>query len=299
MRKCITTGEYTYSMCVNSTDRPTSDVFRSRLAQAVAVSGLSRSAFAEEAGIDRTTLSQVLSTTNGRFPRVETLVAIARFAQVSVDWLLGLSEGEPIRADIVVEQLRIEGTAPPPNDHLLAQWLAEAVGSKVRYIPSTVPDLLKTEAVIRHEVGRYDVTSPEQKIESASMRLEWTRRLGTDMECVNSVQAVEGFARGEGIWRTLDRRRRVHQLNHMIDLLDELYPALRWFLVDGRERYAAPVTVFGTSRAALYLGNQYFVFTAEEPVHALVRSFDDLVRSATVQPTDVARLLARLRDEIA
>ena len=299
MRIFITCGKKSYVLCVSSTDGAESDVFHARLAQTVAVSGLSRSAFAEAAGIDRTTLSQVLSAGSGRFPRVETLVAMARYAQVSVDWLLGLSEGEPIRADIVVEQLRIEGTAPPPNDHLLAQWLAEAVGSKVRYIPTTVPDLLKTDAVIRHEVGRYDVTSPEQKIESASMRLEWTRRLGTDMECVNSVQAVEGFARGEGIWRTLDRRRRVHQLNHMIDLLDELYPALRWFLIDGRERYAAPVTVFGTHRAALYLGNQYFVFTAEEPVHALVRSFDDLVRSAAVQPTDVARLLARLRDEIA
>jgi hypothetical protein len=162
-----------------------------------------------------------------------------------------------------------------------------------------VPDLLKTEAVIRHEVGRYDVTSPEQKIETAVARLAWTRRLGTDMECVNSVQAVEGFARGEGIWRTLDRRRRVHQLNHMIDLVQELYPALRWSLFDGRERYAAPVTIFGTRRAALYLGDQYFVFTAEEPVHALLRGFDDLVRLAVVQPTEVPRLLVRLRDEIA
>lgn len=274
------------------------DVFRERLAQVVRTSGLSRSAFAAQAGIDRTTLSQVLSVTTGRFPRVETLVAAARFGQVSIDWLLGLSEGGPIRADIVAEHLRIEGTAPPPNDDLLAQWLTEAVGSKVRYIPSTVPDLLKTEAVIRHEVGRFDVTSPEQKIETASTRLEWTRRIGTDMECVNSLQAVEGFARGEGIWRTLDRRRRVHQLNHMIELVEELYPALRWSLFDARERYAAPVTVFGAHRAALYLGNQYFVFTAEEPVHALLKGFDDLVRVAVVQPTDIPRLLGRLRDEI-
>jgi hypothetical protein len=228
---------------------------------------------------------------------VETLMAVARYGQVSIDWLLGLSEGGPIRADIVAE-LRIEGTAPPPDDHQLAVWLTAALGSKVRYIPSTVPDLLKTEAVIRHEVGRYDVTSPEQKIETAATRLAWTRRLGTDMECVNSLQAVEGFARGEGIWRTLDRRRRVHQLNHMIDLVQELYPALRWSLFDGRERYAAPVTIFGTQRAALYLGNQYFVFTAEEPVHALLRGFDDLVRLAVVQPNEVPRVLTRLRDEI-
>jgi transcriptional regulator with XRE-family HTH domain len=291
-----------YDWCV---DAPPGDeaeaalvTFRTRLRTTIAELGLSRTAFAEAAGVDRSTISQLLSASNRRLPRVETLVAIARHAQVSLDWLLGLSAEGPVRADIVSEQPRIEPGSRTPEDERLAAWLAEAAGTKIRYIPSTLPDLFKTDAVIRHEVGRSDATSPEQQMEVAAARLATSRSLGTDMECANSVQALEGFARGEGLWRTLDRRRRVHQLDHMIELVEELYPSVRWFLFDARERYAAPVTIYGTRRAALYLGQQYLVFTAAEPIRALIAAFDDLVRVATVQPTEVTRLLRRLREEL-
>ncbi|MFM7536982.1 MAG: helix-turn-helix domain-containing protein [Acidimicrobiales bacterium] len=274
-------------------------VFRTRLGETIARSGLSRSAFAEAAGVDRSTLSQLLSTGNRRLPRTETLLELATVAEVSIDWLLGRSEVGGVRADIVAEQPRIEPGARTPDDERLSRWLVEATGTKIRYVPSTLPDLLKTDAVIRHEVARWDSTSPAQQIEISADRLSVIRETGTDMECATTVQTLEGFARGEGLWRTLDRRRRLHQLDHLATLVDELYPSVRWFLFDARDRFAAPVSIYGVKRAAVYLGQQYFVFTAPEPIRALIAAFDDLVRVAVVQPTEVTRLVRRLRDELA
>ena len=76
----------------------------------------------------------------------------------------------------------------------------------------------------------------------------------------------------------------------MIALTEELYPTFRWFLFDGSARYAAPVTVFGSKRAALYLGGLYLVLTSAEQVRALSRHFDGVVRDATVQPTSMPRV---------
>ena len=94
---------------------------------------------------------------------------------------------------------------------------------------------------------------------------------------------MTAFARGEGIWSRLGIVARASQLDRMIELVDELYPTFRWFLFDGSKRYAAPVTIFGTQRAALYLGQLYLVLTSVEHVRALSRHFDGVIRDAEHQ----------------
>ena len=279
------------------------DQFRQRLEQVIADSGLGRSAFAQAVGMDRSTLSQLLSPANDRLPRVETLAAIAAARQVSVDWLLGLSrEGAHIGADILAEAgPSIERDARAVSDEQLAGWHAEAAGYKIRYVPSTLPDLLKTEDVIRYELGSSAARSPQRGLEASARTLAYQRRPETDMESCTAIQSVEGFARGEGIWAGLPAAVRIRQLRHMADLTQELYPTFRWFLYDGLERFAVPVTIFGPLRAAVYLGQMFFVFGTTEHIRALTEQFDDLIRGAVVQPPDVPNLLrdlaARLSDQ--
>lgn len=263
--------------------------FQERLAEVVRASGLNQSEFAASAEIDRSTLSQLLLPTNRRLPRAETLAAIAGRHQVSIDWLLGLSHGGPMQAEMIQEQTSFALDALAPNDQRLLDWFAEAEGYKIRYVPSTLPDLLKTETVFRHELDHYVASRPEQKIETASVRLAWTREPGSDMECCSSLQSLEGFARGEGIWRSLPESARREQLRQIIDLTDELYPMFRWFLFDGLQRYAVPITIFGPKRAALYLGQMYMVLTSVEHLRTLTGHFDSLIRGAVVQPPDVGR----------
>ncbi len=275
------------------------ETFRSRLEEIVRASGVSRTAFAEEAGIDRSTLSQLLGSTNGRLPRLDTLLAIARKEEVSIDWLVGLSNDGPMQAQMIQEEMAFEPLGHADNEERLVAWLTESVGYKVRYVPSTIPDLLKTASVIRYELERYVAATPTQRIETAAARLTWARSPDTAMECCSSVQSVKALARGEGIWAELDRTERVAQLDHIAELADELYPTLRWFLFDGLERYAAPVTIFGPLRASLYLGQLYLVLTSSDHVRTLTRHFDELIRGAVVQPPEIADYVTRLKHEIS
>ncbi len=270
--------------------------FRSRLADVVRASGLTVSRFASETGLDRSTLTQLLAAENRRLPRIETLTAVAATHQVSIDWLIGLSESGPMQAEMMAEQASFALEARAPNDERLIGWFAEAAGYKIRYVPSTVPDLLKTEAVFHHELGQWATARPEQKIETAAVRLAWTRDHGSDMECCSSIQSIDGLARGEGIWHDLPAAARRDQLTRMAALVDELYPTFRWFLFDGLQRFSVPVTIFGPQRASLYLGQMYLVLTSSDHVRTLTGHFDELIRGAVVQPPDVAAHIARLAD---
>jgi len=274
--------------------RKTVEVFRERLSEVIERSGLNRTAFAEKVDLDRSTLSQLLSPSNDRLPRAETIAAIAGVEQVSVDWLLGLSQEGQLRADVMAGVLQIESGGASPADARLAHWHAEAAGYKIRYVPTTLPDLLKTAEVIRYEYQEYGAQVPLSRIEQAEQRLAYSRLPETDMEVCSSLQSVEEFARGHGIWRNLTFASRIAQLNSMLKLLDELYPTFRWFLFDGLQRYSVPLTIFGPQRVAIYAGNMYVVFNSTEHVRVLTRHFDDLIRAAMVQPRDVIDFIRRL-----
>lgn len=274
------------------------DTFRERLGEVIAGSGLNQSRFAAATGLDRSTLSQLVSSTNRRLPRVETLVQLAQTHQVSIDWLLGLTHSGPMQAEMMREQTSFAMNALAPNDERLIEWFDEAAGYKVRYVPQTLPDLLKTESVIRHELDHSVASRPEQKMETAAARLAWTRAAGSDLECCSSIQSIESFARGEGVWRTFPIAHRRDQLRQIATLADELYPMFRWFLFDGLQRYAVPITIFGPQRAALYLGQMYLVLTSTDHVRTLSAHFDDLIRGAVVQPPDVPALARRLADSL-
>jgi hypothetical protein len=69
---------------------------------------------------------------------------------------------------------------------------------------------------------------------------------------------------------------------------------MRWFLYDARQRYSVPLILFGPRRAVLYVGQMYVVFNSTEHVRVFTQHFDDLVKSATVQPTDIIALLRKL-----
>jgi len=278
--------------------RETVQVFRERLGQVIERSGLNRSAFAARTGLDRSTLSQLLSATNDRLPRAETIAAIAMKQSVSVDWLLGLSQEDQLGTNIVTESLEIAAGGGAPEDERLVRWHAEAVGYKIRYVPTTLPDMLKTEGTIAFEFSSQGGTIRDTQIDQAVKRLAYTRRPETDIEACASVQSVEAFVRGEGIWRSIPEETRAAQLDHMIELVGELYPTFRWFLFDGLHRFSVPYTVFGPTRAIIYVGGMYFVFNSTEHIRVLIRHFDELIRAAVIQPPDVAQWLAKLRADL-
>jgi transcriptional regulator with XRE-family HTH domain len=269
--------------------------FRERLFELVQRSRLSHSAYAERAAINRSTLSQLLSPKNDRLPRAENIVAIARAENVSIDWLLGLTDEGRAGADILEQSVQVEHDAPSPADERLERWHDEAAGYKIRYVPAGLPDLVKTEQVIEYEYKASAAVTPEQSIETSLKKLAYLRRPETEMEVCTSLQALEAFARGEWVWRGLGVKARRAQIDRMIAIADELYPGFRWFVFDKKKQYSVPVIVFGPKRAVVYVGQMYLVFNAIEHVRVLTQHVDGLVRGAVVQPNEIIAFLRDLR----
>lgn len=279
--------------------RDVAAIFRDRMTLLIAKRGQSLSAFARDIGIDRSALSQFLASGSTRLPRAETLAAISRTCGVSLDWLLGLIASDSLGAE-TAPMLEIEPAAPD-NGELLSRWHREAMGYKIRYVPATLPDLLRTEAVARHEFRGRDETDFQLRERQAREQLTYSRRPETDMEVCMPMQRLELFAQGHGIWEHLALGDRIEQLETMISLIDEMYPTFRLFLFDERQYFASPYTVFGPKRAALYMGSTYVVINSVDHIQALTRHFDRLIRFATFGPDRTARhievLLARLKGD--
>lgn len=260
--------------------RDVSDIFRARLSELLARSGQRQSSFAAAIGIDRSALSQLLSGAGARLPRADTLVAMARRHQVSVDWLLGLSEDEGVSSE-TRGALEIAAGADSADQTQLAQWHDEARGTKIRYVPATLPDLLRTDAVTRFEFSTAPAEDASQR-EYGGFRRDYIRLPETDMECAMPRQTLELFAAGAGIWAGLSRDARREQLAHIAALTAEVYPRFRLYLFDGRTRFSMPYTIFGHQRVAIYAGEIYLLVNARATILDMVGHFDGLVRAAGV-----------------
>ena len=278
--------------------RDTARVFRSRLAEILEKRKLSRSRLAARVGIDRSTLSQLLSSDDDRLPRAETVAAMASTLKVSLDWLLGLSREAKLGADILHESVQIKPGVGTSADEDLDRWRTEAVGYKLRHVPVSLPYLFKTDAAIHHEYRDFVAKTSEQAMAARDRRLAYMRQPDTEMEICMATETVRGFARGQGFWEGMGLDDRVRQLDRMIGIMEETYPSLRVSLFDWRNHYSVPYTVFGPLRAAVYIGQVYLVFNTTEHIRVLTRHFDDLIRAAVVPASETVRFLEGLREEI-
>ena len=212
--------------------------------------------------------------------------------------MLGLSQQQKLGADILLESVEVRASAEEPADESLAVWYAEAAGYKIRHVPATLPDLMKTEEVLDHEYRDFAARSADRAIAASHGRLAYVRLPETDIEICQSRQSLETFARGESIWRDLSLSARRAQIDHMIGLIDELYPTLRMFFFDGLTHFSVPYTVFGPQRAAVYVGQMFFAFNTLQHIRVLTRHFDALVRAATVPAHAAGDFLRDLRREL-
>ena len=272
-------------------------VLRQRVAQAMEEKGLNQSGLAREIGVDRSTISQLLSSPLPRVPNAQVVAGCAAALGVSTDWLLGLSERPERAADIVAASI---STAEAPRaliDERIFSWHRDAAGYKIRHVPAALPDMLKTHDMLRWEYEPHLGRTIEQAIGASEDRLSLMRQNESDYELAMPLYEVESFVRGEGYYRTMPAELRRAQIERMIRLHEQHYPSLRVFLFDARRVFSAPLTVFGPLMAALYIGQSYLVFRDAERVRAFVRHFDFLVREASVSARDFPAHLRALEGD--
>ena len=269
-------------------------LFRQRLNEAMQAQWLNRSSLAERAGVDRSTISLLLSEQQVRLPSGHVVADLAAALNVTADWLLGLTTTTRAPGEILRESLEVAEREPGHSDANIERWLNEAADAKVRNVPASLPEFMKTEAVMTLEYADYASKSPQQALAQTQARLTINRLPGRDTEIALPRQRLEDFAQRAGIWGELTSEQVHEQLERMADLCEELYPSTRLHLYDQRQHYSAPITVFGQRRAVIYVGSSYFVFNTQEHVETLTRHFDQLVRGASVLSHETARWLRGL-----
>lgn len=259
---------------------------RQRIAQAMEEQNLNQSALAREVGVDRSTISQLLSSPLPRVPNAHVVAACAAALGVSSDWLLGLSERPERAADVVAASISIAEAPRALIDERMSAWHRDAAGYKIRHVPASLPDMLKSRDMLRWEYAPHLGRTTDQAIGASEDRLELMYETASDHEIAMPLYEIDSFVRAEGYYRGLPVATRQGQIERLIRLHDQFYPSLRLFLFDARRVFSSPLTVFGPLLATLYLGQSWLVFRDAERVRAFQRHFDFLVREASVSARD-------------
>lgn len=274
--------------------RDRAPLFRARLAQAMAEKAVSQAALARATRVDRSTISALLSP-GTRLPNAQLTADCAVALGVSCDWLLGLSgRPEPVE-DVLATSVSLTEAPRALFDQDLIGWHRAAAGYKIRHVPASLPDMLKTPDVVRWEYADQLGRSSEQALTAFQDQLDWMRTAQSDYEIALPLHEIHNFAKGLGYWNGLPLQARHAQMDHLIALCDTLYPSLRIYLFDAHRVYSSPVTVFGAHLAAVYLGRHYIVFREPARVQSIVQHFDGLVRDARIEARAVSAHLARLQ----
>jgi transcriptional regulator with XRE-family HTH domain len=281
-----------------SDKRDRATLFRQRLAEAMRDTGMNQSALARAVGVDRSTVSQLLSEAGARLPNAQVVAECAARLGVSADWLLGLTDRPERLADLMAHSMSITEAPRALVDEQIFAWHQEAAGYKIRHVPATLPDMLKTRAVLQWEYESQLVRTADQAIGASEDRLHWMRQARSDYEIALPLHELISFARAEGYYAGLPAQVRRAQIDWLLELIDQLYPALRVYLFDARRVFSAPLTVFGPLLAVLYLGRHFLAFRESSRVASFTEHFDWLVREAELGARDLPRLLRELRDGI-
>jgi len=269
-------------------------LLRLRLSEAMTRRNLTQSALARACGVDRSTISALLSS-SVRMPNAQLAADCAVALGVSVDWLLGLTaRPEPV-ADLLATSLSITEAPRALIDEAIFAWHQEAAGYKIRHVPATLPDMLKTRVLVNWEYAPQLGRTSDQAIGAFEDRLAWMRGARSDYEIALPLHEMAAFASATGYYEGLPAEIRAEQIDRIADLCDQLYPSLRLCFFDARRVFSAPVTVFGPLLAVVYLGRSYIAFRDGARVQSMTEHFDWLVREAEVGARAAGRHVRALK----
>ena len=270
-------------------------LFRSRLLQAMATANTNQSALARRIRTDRSTLSQALKDDADRLPGAHVVGACAAALGVSTDWLLGLSDRPESATDLLSNSFTVSHAPRALVDEQIFAWHREAAGYKIRHVPATLPDMLKTDAMLEWEYGPHLGRTTQQAINASRDRLDWMRAAGSEYEIALPMYEVDSFIHGTGYYADLPAALRRTQTDQLITLTRQLYPRLRVYQFDARALYSAPITVFGPLLAVVYTGGHYMAFRDRVRVETLTDDFDMLIRKAKRTAREFPDHLTELR----
>ncbi len=278
--------------------RDRASLFRRRLTTAMQTKAQSRAALARAIGVDRSTISQLLSGKEARLPNAQVVAECAAALGVTCDWLLGLSDRPEQAADLLAATISMPPAERALIDEQIFEWHREAEGYKIRNVPAKLPDILKTPEMLEWEYAPHFGHNAARAIAASEVRLEWMRRSSSDYEIAIPLFEIDSFVARTGYYESLPEDVRDRQIARFVDLHEQLYPSLRVFLFDARRLLSAPLTIFGPLLAVIYVGQHYLAFRDTERVRAFTLHFDRLVREAEISARGFPAHIQARRDAL-
>lgn len=286
-------------MSIKTDKRTRAEQFRVRLARALRDSGLSQSALARQISVDRSTISQLLGGDGARLPNAHVVGACASALGVSADWLLSLSDRPESAAELLAGALTLTKAPRALVDEQIFTWHREADGYKIRHVPATLPDMMKTRALLEWEYTPHLGRTAGQAIGASEDRLAWMRQSQSDYEIAMPIYELHSFAHGTGYYQGLPLQTRIEQLDNFERLCTQLYPRLRVYLFDAKRLYSSPLTIFGPLLCVFYAGSHYMAFRDSDRIDTFTQHFDTLVREADLTARQLPDHLRALKASLS
>ena len=268
--------------------RRRASLFRERLMEVMFLKGMTKSGLSRATNVDRSTIGQLLKNDHPRLPNSQLAADAANALGVSVDWLLGLTNRPETPGDIVAAALSLSPAERTSADEQLLEWHHEAAGYKVRHVPATLPDILKTKRMLDWEYAPVRERRLPEAFSAMQDQLQWLSSGVSDYEIAVPVHEIESCAAGTAYYKGVEKSVRYEQLGFIADQCDQMFPRLRIFLFDAHRVFSSPVTIFGPNLAVVYVGQCYLAFREVERVKSLSSHFDWLVREAVVDARNVS-----------
>ena len=263
-------------------------VFRERLIEVMSVKGMTKSGLSRAENVDRSTIGQLLKNDQPRLPNAQLAADAANALGVSTDWLLGLTNRPETPGDIIAAALSLSPAERTSADEQLLEWHHEAAGYKVRHVPATLPDILKTKRILDWEYASVRERRLPEALSAIQDQLQWLSSGVSDYEIAVPVHEIESCAAGTAYYKNVEKDVRYEQLGFIADQCDQMFPRLRIFLFDAHNVFSSPVTIFGPNLAVIYVGQCYLAFREVERIKSLSSHFDWLVREAVVDARNVS-----------
>ena len=268
--------------------RRRASLFRERLMEVMSMKGMTKSGLSRAAKVDRSTIGQLLKNDHPRLPNSQLAADAANALGVSTDWLLGLTNRPETPGDIVAAALSLSPAERTSADEQLLEWHHEAAGYKVRHVPATLPDILKTKRMLDWEYASVRERRLPEAFSAMQDQLQWLSSGVSDYEIAVPIHEIESCAAGTAYYKSVEESVRYEQLGFIADQCDQMFPRLRIFLFDAHRVFSSPVTIFGPNLAVVYVGQCYLAFREVERVKSLSSHFDWLVREAVVDARNVS-----------
>lgn len=160
----------------------------------------SRSKLARETKVDRSTIGQLLKSDISRLPNAQLAADVATALGVSTDWLLGLTNRPERPGDIIAATMALSSAERSSADAQLLGWHREAAGYKVRHVPATLPDILKSEKMLNWEYSSAPDNGASQAVATMNEQREWLRSGVSDYEIALPLHELKACAEGNAYY---------------------------------------------------------------------------------------------------